>query len=241
MTSRCVSGALGWFGAAMGLSCAQEVTAPRGEIMLESLQFARSEVQAGEPLIVIAQPATGESVVRQPLLVRTSSGGRQQTFVSPWDGQTDKELTVAIAQWGGRAFIGFKEADARRGVDEHGFNITSSATVERMKQWVREQGMTITLEYQLTPTVVVLMAPDEQLVSRIRHHENVDHLEPVTVGSYGAESEGGKTEDLPLRLAAVIPTSPESGGRLSVRRGDTITAEYHQPNGAVLTATASIR
>lgn len=101
--------------------------------------------------------------------------------------------------------------------------------------------MTITLELRLTPSIVVRMSAEEDLVGRIRRHENVDSLEPIIPGSFGAEIEFSQGGDRPLILAAVVRTSDGQKGLLSVHRGDKVTAEYHQPNGLALTAKATIR
>lgn len=107
-----------------------------------------------------------------------------------------------------------------------------------MKQWVLEQGMTIEREYQLGPTVVVVMAADEDLVARVRRHENVDVLEPVTRGVFLG---GGPSNAGSLALTAVINTSRQNKDALQVRADDTVTAEYRQPDGTVLTTTVLIR
>lgn len=223
--------------AALGSGCSQEVTAPAGDIMLSSLRFTRAEAQVGEPLVLVAQPAAGESLKPQPLLVTASSGAQQRAIVSPWDNLSDAELTAVIADVDGEVLIGFKEADAVRGVDEQGRSVTSAETVERMKRWLTEQAITIIREWVLAPGVFAKMPADEALVSQLRDHDNIDQLEPNIVGEFpavtDARSSGG--------LAGVIRTSPGSAGNLAVRPGDRVTAEYRQPDGSSLTATVAIR
>jgi hypothetical protein len=225
-------------------ACGQEVTAPRGEVLLESLRFTETEVEAGKPLVLFAQVASGEVTREQPLVVRASSGMSQQGAFDPqpterpWDALSDAELAAVIGTWDTIVMIRFKDADAESGVDQHGQNITSKETVEQMKAWVREQGVTITREWITQPGVDGIMPADAALVSRLRAHESIDLVElggirGVFFGRTALQSSGD--------IVAVILTGMDEPSKLTVRAGDVVTAEYRQPNGAVLRATASVR
>lgn len=227
----------------LSAGCSQEVTAPAGEVMLSSLRFTRAEVPMGDPLVLFAQPTAGESLTRQPFLVRASSGAYQQSYFTPlptrrpWDALSDAELAAVIADWRNVVSIRFKEAGAQSGVDEEGRSITSQETVARMKDWVREQGVTITREWITQPGVDGTMPGDAALVSRLRAHENVDLVEPSGPG----EPETGAGPLGAGDLVAVIQTSSVTTSGLRVKAGDVVTAEYRQPNGSMVTATVVIR
>jgi len=227
---------VGGFVAFIFAGCGSDPTAPLGEVTLASLQFARSEVAAGQPLILIAQPAAGESLSPVPVTVRASSGAEQQTWVSPWDSLSNSDLTAVIAEHDGEVMVRFKEAGAARGIDDRGYNITSRETFERMKQWLRDQGVTITREFEFvySASVAATMEANEELVSRIRNHENVDIFEPNTRGWPETVGPSSSSSD----LVAVVATGH---GGFSVRLGDTVTAAYRQPDGTLLTATVLIR
>lgn len=232
-----VRSTIGGFVAIVFSGCGSEATAPAGQVMLSSLQFARSEVQAGKPLILLARPAAGgETVAPVPVVVRASSGAEQQVFVGPWRSLSDTDIAAVLADNDGRAFVGFKEADASRGVDELGQNLTSQETFDRMKQWLREQGVAITREF-LLPHVSATIEANTELVSRIRGHENVDYLEPILPGWRNAVDSPAVGGD----WAAIVQTDSGSGRAFSVRSGDAVTAIYRQPDGTLLTATVLVR
>lgn len=242
--TRSVSGTTGCVMGLMSIACGQEVTAPRGDIMLASLEFTRAQVPVGDPLILVARPAASESLTPQRFLVRASSGTHQQRAFTPlptqrpWDALSDADLAAVIGTYDDIVMIRFKEADAKSGVDEQGRNITSRETVERMKQWVREQGVTITREWILQPGVTGTMAGDAELVARLRGHENIDLVEP---GGIPGEPETGTAPFGAGDLVAVIQTSSATMSGLRVQAGDVVTAQYRQPDGSLLTATVLIR
>jgi hypothetical protein len=206
--------------------------------MLRSLQFTQSQAAVGQSLVLLAEPLAAGECSPQPVRLSVTSGAQDTAWLrSPFDSLSDAEFTALIADLDGRVLIGFKEADAAQGVDETGHSITSVETVKRMKDWVRQQGMTIFFEYTLTPTIAATMAADVELVARVRGHENVDYLEPDMVGEYTAAPGPERS----ARLVTVIPTSAGGDGSLRVQPGDRVTAEYHQPDGSVLRAVVSIR
>lgn len=231
--------------ACLNSACSGQITAPI-EVMLESFEFVLPEVGIGDPLLLVGR--SGEDL-EGPLTftARTSEGeSRQGEFRprtrgrSPWEALTDHELTVVIDKLseGHQVFIGFKEAGADRGTDENGQSVTSEETVERMKTWLTDQGVTIEYESQLLPTVIAVVPIDTELIARIRDHENVDYLEPAAVPSVrpeGADDQGGTRDHL-----AVVLTNEGTSESLPVTVGETVTAEYVQPNGSVMAATAVI-
>src|SRR6266567_895822 len=85
-----------------------------------------SACRSSERLTAICDPATA---TRQ--------------FTAPWAELSDSELRIEIERACGRVFIGFKEADAVRGVDPQGRNLTTQETVTRMKQYLIERGITV--------------------------------------------------------------------------------------------------
>jgi hypothetical protein len=100
-----------------------------------------------------------------------------------WRGLSDAELLAEVERACGRVFIGFKETNASRGVNEQGENITSEETIVRMKAFVREHGVTIESEFRLIPTIAGRMPPRLDLVTTLRQHPNVDMIEPIFPGS----------------------------------------------------------
>ncbi len=244
MTKNGVSAMLALAGLAL-VGCDREATAPEGRIRLERLAFLESEVAAGDPLVLVARPAAGESLSSQGFLLRTSSGLRQDevfpapcTDGLPWACVTDEELAAVIDKYDDIVLIGFKEAGAERGVDEQGTNITSEETVLEMQQWVEQQGVTITREWLLRPGVTGTMPGDAALVSRLRSHENTDSVEP---GGLPGAPLGGAAPVAAGDLLTVIETGSVRESELAVEPGDVVTAEYRQPDGSLLTASVSIR
>lgn len=241
------TGHVGCFLAALAaltaVGCGEQVTAPAGDILLESLDFLHTGIQPGQPLILVAHAAGLEHSDGQPFLLRTSSGANQARSLKaaptprPWDALSNEELAAVIEYWDNVVMIRFKEADALSGVDEQGKNVTSDETVERLKEWVREQGVTITSEWILHPGISGTMPGDPGLVSTLRAHENVDLVEPGgIVGEYTSISAGAGA-----RLIDVILTDGGATGAIDVHAGETITAEYRQPDGSTLRATAVVR
>lgn len=108
---------------------------------------------------------------------------QQSTATVPWSQLSETQLHGEIQRACGRVFLGFKEADASRGVDEQGRSITSAETVARMKSYVLERGFSMEHEYQLIPTVAGRIPTSLELVSELRSHPNVDTVEPIFPGS----------------------------------------------------------
>lgn len=108
---------------------------------------------------------------------------RPSQAAGAWRGLSDAELLAEVERACGRVFIGFKEADAARGVNEQGESTTSPETVVRMKSFVRERGVAIELEYELMPTIAGWMPARLDLVAALRQHPNVDVIEPIFPGS----------------------------------------------------------
>jgi hypothetical protein len=253
---------IGCFIAIFGSACNQEVIAPVGDILLESLEFVSTEVDPGEPLILIGRTAAEEVIGPQPFVIRVSSGARLQgslrAFVSDcfrqrvrageseqaavrgcWAALSDEEIAALIGVASdNRVMIGFKEADAEWGVDEQGQNITSEETLDRMKEWVQKRGVVITRESVLIPSITGTMPARADLVASIRGHENIDYLEPSLPGEpFGGFPDGTGSRGV---LIAIL-TRGRSVAEHLVRSGDVVTAEYRQPDGSVLQATASVR
>ena len=222
-------------------ACGGQPAAPQGEVTLSSLRFTPSAVSAGQPLVLVATVAVQGRATPQAILVTSTSGAQEEVRVSPWDSLSDSALTSVIAEAGGRVGIGFKEAEAARGLDEDGRSTTSDSTVVRMKQWLRDQGIVITWESVLIPSVAATMQPEETLVSRVRHHPNIDYLEPVLPGSYAASLSAGVASGASSTLVAVVATGIGRGAAaFRVAPGDRVTAHYRQPDGSVLEATAAV-
>jgi hypothetical protein len=198
------------------------------------MQFAQSEVAVGEPLVLTATPedptSTGPLVVR----IASSSGATVSDTLNVWARMSDQEILAVLVQANGRAFVGFKEAGAERGVSPQGESLTSAATVRRMKEYLMSQGVVITSAYDL-PAVAAQVPVTLALVSAIRRHLNVDYFEPILPGK-----RLGTDAPQAAILAAVTATTTDDSD-LRVRSGDVVTATYRQPDGTVLKATATIR
>lgn len=104
-------------------------------------------------------------------------------FTAPWAELSDSQLRIEIERACGRVFVGFKEAQAARGVDAQGRSLTTQETVTRMKQYLIERGITVEWAADL-PHVTGTMPPRLELVRELRDHPNVDYLEPVFPGSW---------------------------------------------------------
>ena len=226
--------------ATAGAGCEGEPTEPRGEVMLESLEFIKTEARPGETLVLRARLADTAPDAPLTVSLSTTSGARDTARIlskwdSPWRKMSDEQITAALAVAPfGQAFIGFKEAGAVEGVGDKAVSLTSPETVARMTQWVTEQGIKVVQETKDLPIVVVEMPAELPLVRTVRHHPNVDYLEPATWGELTSSSEA------PIALA-VTPTTTGTGEGLVVHSGDIVTATYRQPDGSRLTAQIKIQ
>ncbi len=239
-------------------ACEEAPTEPRsGTVILESLAFARSSVSAGEALVLTARTKDSLSDAPLPVLVSTSSGQNTTVLLNdcprkltdeeryasvrytPYDRCSDEELAAIVGIWDNLVSIGFKEAGAEKGTDKRGYSITSEETVDRMKQWVRDQGVTITYEAITVPAVFGTVPAEAELVGLLRSHENVDYFNPS--GPPGEPEVEPKADDIPEFFLTVLLTDSDHASDFTVRAGDVVTAEYRQPDGSVLNATVSIR
>jgi hypothetical protein len=105
-------------------------------------------------------------------------------FTAPWSQLSDDELYAEVLGACGRVFVGFKEADAVRGVDPYGRNLTSAETVSAMKSFLLERGFTFEWIATDLPHLTARMPLSRRLVREVRHHPNVDYLEPLYPGTY---------------------------------------------------------
>lgn len=103
---------------------------------------------------------------------------------TPWEEMSDEELTRAIRERAvdNKVAVGFKAADRSRGVTRDGTVIVSDEVVGRMTVWLQDLDVNIVRSFSLIPVVVGKMEPTVPLVCTIRHHPNVDYLEPVIEG-----------------------------------------------------------
>jgi hypothetical protein len=104
------------------------------------------------------------------------------TFDLAWHALTDQQLYVETRRTCGHVLIGFKEAGAARGVDEKGAALTSAATVASMKAFLHELKVVVDYEYDL-PAIAARIQPSLELIRLLRHHPNVDYLEPNFPGT----------------------------------------------------------
>lgn len=98
--------------------------------------------------------------------------------------RADAQLWAAIVQVDGLVSIGFKEANAPRGVDATGRNITSEATAHAMKRLLLSRGMTFSWQASRQAAVAGRLPLDLALVAELRRHPNIDYLEPYSFGTY---------------------------------------------------------
>jgi hypothetical protein len=111
---------------------------------------------------------------------RVPDEDRGTRYDSPWYWLTDAELSAAVAAAGGRVSIGFKDPNERGGVDEEGRVICSPASEAAGKQFLRDLGLEIELEFVFAPAVT-LVVPVE-LVPVIRSNPLIDYIDPALPG-----------------------------------------------------------
>lgn len=98
--------------------------------------------------------------------------------------RADAQLWAAIVQVDGRVSIGFKEANAARGVDATGRNVTSVETAHAMKRLLLSRGMTFSWQSSGQAAVSGRLPLDLALVAELRRHPNIDYLEPHSYGTW---------------------------------------------------------
>lgn len=97
---------------------------------------------------------------------------------------SDVELLDRIADGGGTAIVGFKEAGTTRGVDLEGRSVTSDETTQAMKRLLLARGIVFTWQASTLPTVAGHFPLRIELVRELRKHPNVDYLEPAVAGTF---------------------------------------------------------
>lgn len=221
-------------------------------MQLDALSFVAPSVPAGVPLVL-----TGADSASVPVTVDVTAGSGPDAIPREGSGspvvvQLDPWATVTMGSWSGMpaaelaelftvsrgaGVIGFKEADAATGVDDHGNVLVSDSTVARAIQWVEDQGVTVTRNFAPMPAVSVdlPMPIDVQLVTTIRANANIDYLEPDEPVWFFQAPPGIGT------VGAVIPTTGSAVGSLAVRPGDIVTATYVQPDGSTLSTQVVIQ
>ncbi len=100
---------------------------------------------------------------------------------TPWNRMTDAELVAAVKKVNGRVGIGFKDASSTDGVDERGRVLASPNAVAAGKAFLESLG--VKLEYQFISIPAVMTTIDPALTPTIRHHPNVDYIEPLGTGT----------------------------------------------------------
>ena len=137
--------------------------------------FLRGSLMAGLAVLL-----SGCQTSDEPLETCTD----RRAYQVPFDQLTDAQLRVEIARACGRVLIGFKEANASRGVDDRGAVLTSAATISTMKQYLVDHDVQITWEGLSLPAVAATMDWSFTEVAALRRHPNIDYLEPVFSGNW---------------------------------------------------------
>lgn len=119
---------------------------------------------------------------------RVAPEDRGTRYDAPWWYMSDSELTGAAVAANGRVAVGFKDPEARGGVDGRGRVLASSQSEEEGKRFLRERGLAFDVEFELLPAVsLTLPQGREELVAEIRAHPNVDYIEPLVPGKRTAQ------------------------------------------------------
>jgi hypothetical protein len=124
---------------------------------------------------------------RHTLDAPAASCAGTRAFSAPWRELSDSQLRLEIDRACGHVFVGFKEEGAARGVDAQSRSITSATTVSRMTRLLTERGMTLEWQSSDLPHVSARMATPPELVSELRHHPNVEYLEPIFPGTWNVQ------------------------------------------------------
>lgn len=127
-----------------------------------------------------ANTSHATTVQSPPTDIRPS--GAPTRWDAPWYSMSDEQLEEEVARANGRVFIGFKEADARAGVDDFGRVLASDRTVDVAKEFLRSLGLTLEREYGLIPAVVTTIPPS--MAGALRSDPVIDYVEPIFPGEY---------------------------------------------------------
>ncbi len=232
---------------------------PVGTTVLTALAFGATVIDAGESTILYGV-AAGQEAVPETVRLSTTQGAvltlelvttlvqdstdpgswvqcgdGEKDGRSPWSACTDAQIAAYLARIHEvtNAIIGFKEAGQERGVD-HGEVLVSDATVQLMRAWIEQIGISIHHEYLLSPSVAVHVPIDLELIGTVRDEPRIDYFEPNSVGCFAR----GPCPPAPNLLVGVVdlsnlnpPPSP----------GTSLIAEYRQPEGSVLKAEIVVR
>ncbi len=103
-----------------------------------------------------------------------------------WAGMSLQELTEAVADAGGRVFIGFKDSIASGGVDGRGRVLATPQAVAMAKQRLQTLGVGVQHEFRLMPVVVAEVSAAQ--LEALQRNPLVDYVEPVVSGSFSSQS-----------------------------------------------------
>ena len=232
---------------------------PVGATVLTDLAFGTPEIDAGDSTIVYGV-AAGREAVRETVRLSTTEGAELMLELVPtlvpdstdpeswihcgdgekvrrsyWSRCTNAQIAAYLARIGNwtNALIAFKEADQERGVDR-GVVLVSDSTVQFMKEWIEQVGISIEYEYVLSPTVAVHVPIDLELIGVVRGDPRIDYFEPNVSGCPWF----GPCLPSPNLLVGVVDLSnlnPSPGP------GTSLIAEYRQPRDSVLKAEIVVR
>lgn len=104
--------------------------------------------------------------------------GPSDRKASPWRKLSDDALANAVVGRAGEVMIGFKDSEASDGVDNYGRVMASVAAVGRGRAFLASVGAAVDYEFPSFPVVHARVS--RALVAAIRHHPNIDYIEPVT-------------------------------------------------------------
>lgn len=211
------------------------------EIM--ELSFTRSSYPAGQPLILRAKPnpeLQPDFFQEETLRVQLSVGDEHETSgqLSPWSAISDEEMVAAIKDGPGRVAVRIKEADRKSARTEEGELVRSEEAMNKFIDWVENHPkLSIAWVAKLHPDIGIdfVEEPTAELVHQVRHHENVEFMEPIQYGEYLSVTSPKETESLKEDLVTVIGL-----GEYNVQPGESITAAFKREDGSTLTATTSI-
>lgn len=85
---------------------------------------------------------------------------RGTRYDAPWWYLSDQDLATAVAAADGKVTIGFKDPEARGGVDSRGGMLASPSAVALAKEFLRGMDLTFEIEFELIPAVATTAAPE---------------------------------------------------------------------------------
>jgi subtilisin len=101
-------------------------------------------------------------------------------YDTPWRRMSDAEFANEVEKLNGRVTIGFKDVNARQGVDDMGRSLVTRNQVRSAIDALKAIGVGVRYEFKRLPSIAATVSGE--LAASLRRHPLVDFVEPAIAG-----------------------------------------------------------